>query len=439
MPSKIGASFVSDPTSLKKRIENIQKAIETAGKILPFGVLKNARDYVKTLRYWMSGGYKNYRNMFLHLCRVKGLDVEVAEPEEFPDFGFYHPMHGFDFRPVAKRPRIGIVFYGGMHFEQCQKTLEEIVKRFESRNISVVPVYSDGVLNLNAIELLNDVDAIVSLLWFRLNGGPIGGDPRKTIELLKRKGAKLFTPALMFCQNLYDWEREQRGLNIVNLFASVTLPEMDGAVEPVPICGVREDEVVPIADRIEKFCNRVERWVSLRQKPNSEKKVAIIIYDLPPGEENLGNAAYLDTFEGLRVILERLKDEGYRVEIANIEEILLGRRLFNPKLFSEKSIECPRLSKNDYLRFFSELSEDLRKEIVESFGEPPGDIMVDDNGILIPVVILRNVAIAVQPSRRRILERSEDLLSAVHDKTKPPHHQYLAFYLWLEKSSELTR
>jgi len=212
----------------------------------------------------------------------------------------------------------------------------------------------------------------------------------------------------------------------------VTLPEMDGATEPIPVCGVYEEEVIPIEEGIERFCERVRRWVNLRHKPNSEKKVAIIIYDYPPGEENLGNAAYLDTFESLKVILTRLKDEGYKVEIADVGEILLEKRLFNPKLFSEKAIDCPRLNKDDYLRFFNELPEDLKRDVIENFGDPPGDIMVDENGILIPVVLFGNVAVGIQPSRRRVLENNEDLLSAIHDKTKPPHHQYLAFYFWFK-------
>jgi len=432
IPAKVASSFISDPASLKKRIENIQKAIETAGKILPFGVLKDARNYIKTLRYWANGGYENYRNMFLHLCRVKGLDVEAKDPLEFPDFGFYHPLYGFDYKPIDKKPKIGIVFYGGMHFEQCQKTLTEMVNWFEKEDLNIVPVYSDGILNLNALELLNDVDAIISLLWFRLNGGPMGGDPKITIELLKKKRAKLFTPTLMLTQKLSDWEEEQRGVNVVTLFGSVVLPEMDGAVEPIPVCGVYEDEVIPIKDRIKKFCERVERWVNLRYKPNFEKKVAIVIYDYPPGEENLGNAAYLNTFESLKVIFKRLKDEGYKVEMKDVGEVLLEKKLFNPKFFTEKVVDCPRLSKDNYLKFFNELPEELKRDVIENFGEPPGDIMVDEEGILIPVILLGNVAVGIQPSRRKILQDSEDLLSAIHDKTKPPHHQYLAFYFWLK-------
>jgi cobaltochelatase CobN len=432
MPPKVGTSFVTDPSSLKKKIESIQKAIERAGAILPFGVLKDAKNYVKTLRYWANGGYENYTNMFLHLCKVKGLSVKPKDPLEFPDFGFYHPTCGLDYKPKDEKPKIGVVFYGGMHFEQCQKTLDKIVKWFEKRNFNAVPVYSDGILNLKALELLNDVDAVISLLWFRLNGGPMGGDPKNTIELLRKKGTKLFTPALMFTQKFSDWKEDQRGINMPTLFGSVIMPEMDGAVEPIPLCGVCEDEVVPIEDRIEKFCGRIAGWVNLKYKLSSEKKIAIIIYDYPPGEENLGNAAYLNTFESLKVILTRLRDEGYKVELADIEKLLLEKKLFNPKLFPEKAINCPRLSKSDYIKFFDELPEELKMEVIENFGEPPGNIMVNGDGILIPVVLLGNVAIGIQPSRRKILENDEDLLSAVHDKTKPPHHQYLAFYFWLK-------
>ncbi|MEM4156149.1 MAG: hypothetical protein QXQ38_05420, partial [Archaeoglobaceae archaeon] len=90
MPAKV-ASEITNPESIKKRIEMMQKSIEMLGKILPFGVLKDARDYIKTLRYWSNAGFENYRNMFLHLCKVKGMQVEVKEPEEFPEYGFYHP------------------------------------------------------------------------------------------------------------------------------------------------------------------------------------------------------------------------------------------------------------------------------------------------------------------------------------------------------------
>lgn len=432
MPAKAGAAMRS-PETVKKRIDRIQKIIEGLGKVIPFGALKDGRDYVRLLKYWGNGGYENYKNMFLLLAKRAGDDVEVREPIEYPERGIYHPVYGFDYKPVIdpSKPTVGILFYGGMHFEQCIKTLERLVEKIDA---NIIPVYTEGILALKAVEeYFTNVDAIISLLWFRLNGGPLGGDPRPTIELLKKRKAKLFTPALMFNQKIDDWEKNERGLNIVQTITTVVLPEMDGGVEPIPICGVKNDEVVPIEERVDKLARRVNRWLELKRIPNSDKRIAIIVYNYPPGEENLCNAAYLDTFKSVERILEDLEKEGYSVEKADLEKLFLERKLFNPKLYPPESIECPRMSVEEYLRYFNELPEDVRKDIVEFWSDPPGDIMVDDRGILIPGVTLGNVFIGVQPSRRPILTSDEDIYSAIHDKTKPPHHQYLAFYFWLEK------
>lgn len=432
MPAKAGP-IMGSPESVKKRIERIQKIIEGLGKVVPLGALRDGRDYIRLMKYWANGGYENYKNMFLLLATRSGIDVEVKEPVEFPECGIYHPSYGFDYKPVIDpdKPVVGILFYGGMHFEQCVKVLERLAGRIDA---NIVPVYTEGILALKAIEEhLTNVDAIISLVWFRLNGGPLGGDPRPTIELLKKRKAKLFTPALMYTQKIDEWERDERGLNILQTITTVVLPEMDGGVEPIPICGVKNDEVVPIEDRVDRFAKRVNRWLELKRKPNSDKRIAIVVYNYPPGEENLCNAAYLDTFKSVERMLEELEKEEYAVRKADLEKLFLERRLFNPRLYLPESIECPRMSAGEYLKYFNELPEDVRKDVIEFWGEPPGDIMVDDGGILIPGVTLGNVFIGVQPSRRPVLTSEKDVYSAIHDKTKPPHHQYLAFYFWLEK------
>lgn len=48
--------------------------------------------------------------------------------------------------------------------------------------------------------------------------------------------------------------------------------------------------------------------------------------------------------------------------------------------------------------------------------------------IVIPGIILGNVFLGIQPSRGV----HEDIDKAYHDKELPPHHQYLAYYLFLE-------
>ena len=54
-----------------------------------------------------------------------------------------------------------------------------------------------------------------------------------------------------------------------------------------------------------------------------------------------------------------------------------------------------------------------------------------DNKFLIPGIEFGNVFVGIQPARPPLGE--SDLAKAAHNKTKPPHHQYIAFYFWLQE------
>jgi len=63
----------------------------------------------------------------------------------------------------------------------------------------------------------------------------------------------------------------------------------------------------PIPDRLDRLASRARNWLSLQEKPNAEKRVALICYNYPPGEEHLFSAAFLDAFASLPNILRTLK------------------------------------------------------------------------------------------------------------------------------------
>ncbi len=94
------------------------------------------------------------------------------------------------------------------------------------------------------------------------------------------------------------------------------------------------------------------------------------------------------------------------------------------------------IPEDEYLKWFNELPEIKRREVVNQWGEPPGDIMVYGNEtgkyIVIPKISLGNVLIAPQPSRAS----AQNMKALYHDKSIPPTHQYIAFYLWLKKEFE---
>ena len=245
---------VDNPEELWQKIERVQNIVETAGKILPFKSVKDAGNYIKALKYWRYGGKENYYNLFLFLLRdyLKYELPKAKEPVEFPEYGIYHPAYGHfaDLEKFIKisgfkngAPTIGMLFYGGMHFDQSIATIKAFINEFGDFN--VIPVYSDGIHNLRAIRqyfLHNGkpfVDAVINLMWFRINGGPLGGNPDLTAELLKELNVPVFALAPMLMREVEKWSESPTGLSPIEIIAAVVWPELDGCIETIPSCGTR--------------------------------------------------------------------------------------------------------------------------------------------------------------------------------------------------------
>jgi len=458
--SRISSSTeVDNPEELWRKIERAQNMVETAGKVLPIKSIKDARNYIKITKYWRYGGKENYYNLLLFLLRdyLKYDLPKAKEPVEFPEYGIYHPAYGH-FTDLEKfieisgfkdgTPTIGMLFYGGMHFDQSIATIKAFINEFDDFNI--IPVYSDSIHNLRAIReyfLHNgnpSVDVVINLMWFRINGGPLGGNPALTAELLKELNVPVYAPAPMFVREVKKWKESATGLSPIEIIAAVIWPELDGCIEPIPSCGMQNimvgemeaKEVAPIDDRVERITGRIRNWLRLKEMPNTEKKIAIIVYGYPPGEGNIGKAAYLDVFQSVKRLLERLKESEYEVELPEKElhDLFEEKAIVNSGTWfrEEETLEnCYSIDLNDYLNFFHSLPKEVQNDVIADWGEPPGTVMTVDDKFLIPGIEFGNVFVGIQPARPPLGE--SDLAKAAHDKTKPPHHQYLAFYFWLQE------
>jgi len=449
--------FIDTPSSFVERIRMFQNLILKAGKYLPIVYFKDAANYVRFCKYFYAGGIENYSNMFRLILSYLGVETKpLAEPAEPKEYGIYHPDLGYfddleaywsvkGFR--SDKPNIGVLFFGGLHLELAEETLRALERKFAGYNF--IPVYTDGFKTLEALRnYLGDkrrpVEAIISLQWFRLNGGPLGGNPQETITLLNKLNVPVFTPATMYMERIEDWKKSPIGLDPIETIASITWPELDGCIEPIPICGIHENPndnqscpaIVPITDRMERISDRIKKRIALRAKSNQEKRIALIIYNYPPGEANLASAAYLDVFTSIEQILKSLKTAGYLVKIPEkpLSELFLEFHLVNSGrwLNPAKIPFCGfSLELNDYLEFFHTLPASSQKQVTAFWGEPPGKIMCNAERIFIPAIELGNLLIGLQPSRPLI--KKQDPSQSAHDRSVPPHHQYLAFYYWLEK------
>ncbi|MEM1658154.1 MAG: magnesium chelatase subunit H [Candidatus Jordarchaeales archaeon] len=442
------------------QIRRMQERFEKLGKALPFGMMRHARNYALTLKYYDHPSEENYYNMFLLLlkeyCGVKVKDPAppVTMPsmaiQDFSTGRIYGSLEEYlsEYR-YADRRLVGIYHYGGYHYDQTLPAAKMLAEKLEAKGLGVVPLFSSDLRYHLGLErfFFKDgkpvVECVVDLLWFRLAGGPIGGDHREALEVLRRLNVPLLHGILLSSRSVEEWLESRDGVPPVETVTTVILPELDGRCEPIPLVGpvkgkfkgVIVDEYVPVEDRVERIAGRAARWISLRTKPNSDKKVAIVLYDYPPGEENLGKASYLNTLESTVRLLKAMERKGFKVGAQlesgeDLKRLLLESGAVNSGewvLTPERAAKLPNVPLEDYVKWFSRLPEEARKIVLERWGPPPGDIMVYGGRLLVPGVLLGNVFIGVQPSRG-VHEKAG---KQYHGRDIPPHHQYLAFYYWL--------
>ncbi len=101
-----------------------------------------------------------------------------------------------------------------------------------------------------------------------------------------------------------SWSRDGvAGLQSVVLYS---LPELDGAIDTVPLGGLVGDDIYLIPERVHRMASRVRRWVQLRRKPASQRRVAVLLYGFPPGVGATGTAALLNVPRSLESMLRAL-------------------------------------------------------------------------------------------------------------------------------------
>jgi cobaltochelatase CobN len=443
-----------------QRVQGILRWVERAGSVLPMGRLRHIRNWNRAMRYWTQGGTENVKNLFTFLGReYLGLRLPRAPaPVEQAAFGIFDPLSGTFFNgPSAyrdqvgydpSRPTVGLLFYGGMHMGQSLAGARALAERLQG-SCNLLPLYAGAGSNLEALRNLLPgedgplLDALVYFQWFQLatfSGEPAGG----TVELLKQLDAPLFDATPMFGREIEAWRASEQGLSPVEIMTAVILPELDGMIEPVPLIGMSEREhpatgqllkaATAIEPQIDFTAARIRRRVALRRKPNGEKRVAFILYNQPPGEDNIGNASCLDVFASLRRVLGAMRERGYAAgEMpdgkALCERLIATGAVNQARWVPEgKSLEgAVTLDEDRYREIWGRLPDP--GELVSAFGDPPGEIMAGRGRVILPVVELGNVLVGLQPSRGLFADPE----AVTHDKTLPPHHQYVAFYRWVEE------
>lgn len=440
-------------------IEKMRNMSEKLGKILP-GKMRDMKNYSLIMKYFKVVDNDNALNMFYLMLRdyggMKNIPIPLA-PREVEEIGIcdpktmifyedikdYNEVYSFD----NDKPIVVILFYGHTYPTDTSGCVEQIKGKLEEF-FNVLPIGVSGPFTKNKDKLkkiiINStskhIDLILNFMSFRLGAGPMGGDATGGVDFIKEVGVPYLHPFFMSRRTIDEWEEAIQGATSSEVLISVMLPELDGAIETYPVgvmaypkyneeFDIMTNELQIIDDRVDKLVSRIKKHINLRTKENKDKKIAIICYNYPPGESNLFGGAFLDTFNSIENILKALKDEGYNsndISKEELMEIFTAGKAVNSGRYGDDWKDMIKYPDGEYKK---ELENSLDyKEMIKEWGSSPGQIMSDENNFLIPGTIEGNIFIGLQPSRGAHGETDKDY----HDKTLPPHHQYIGFYKWIK-------
>lgn len=398
--------------------------------------------------YLTNGGKTNYRNMLNYIRKAIDGKIssipEVEDPAERPSDMLYHagltnPDDELEFLTVADYEKF--MKDNRLYKEGARKIMitgqmadaTGLIEALEKEGYNVYPVQS----MTKFMSFIDEVqpDAIINMAHGRM------GD--KTVDYLKAKNILLFAP-LTINSLVDEWEKDPMGMAGGFMSQSIVTPEIDGAIRPFALFAQYEDEEglrhsYAVPERLKTFVSTINNYLNLNTKPNSEKKVAIYYYK-GPGQNAL-TAAGMEVVPSLYNLLVRMKQEGYNISglPANAEE--LGKMIqaqgavFNSYAegafndFMQKG--HPELITKD--QYESWVKESLRpekyQEVVDAFGEFPGNYMATNDGKLgIARLQFGNVVLMPQNAAGS----GGNSFQVIHGTNMAPPHTYIASYLWMQ-------
>lgn len=425
-------------------------------------------DYKTIYKYYKSGGIDNFINLIKWIGnQFGGTDAPFDKPAPPKWSGIYDPDYEtrdekayLDKVRRGKKPVIGIIIIQMLIEKNDLLPIDSLIRSIRKQGAVPLCIYSDmapdkelGCAGIRAAlekYMMFDgkpiVDSIINIAGFSLSilADPGNGSKAKKNSIFEVLDVPVIH-VMTTLQSYKEWNNSVKGLDGMSLSWSVFQPEFDGQIIAYPIASTETVDTelgpkrvsMPIIDRVDKTAKLAINWANLRYKSNPKKKVAIILHNNPPRNDNIGGAAGLDTPVSVYNMVKKLKECGIHTDydFADgkdiIDRIISGvtndGRWSSPQRMLEKSIDT--VKKQQYKEWFDKFIPRVKDNLVKYWGQPVGEFMAVDEQLLIPGILNGNIFIGLQPPRA-FEEKAEEMY---HNTDIPCPHQYIGFYNWVEK------
>lgn len=453
--SKPSSSSGAQKMALLRRLPKILKYIP--------GKSQDLRAWFLTMQYWLGGSDDNVEAMVRFLVNRYATNTgwaaapEAAAPIEYPDIGLYHPdlpariTTDAARAPGPSQPKmtVGLLMMRSYVLSSDTAHYDAVIRAFEARGIKVLAGFAGGLDGRPAIDgYFRDgaevkIDALVSLTGFSLVGGPAYNDNDAAVAVLQELDVPYIAAHPLEFQTLDQWSASAQGLGPIETTMLIALPELDGATTPTVFAGRHGDggchgcargcvsgdqskSMAPCPERIEALVARTERQAHLRQSETFDRTVGIVLFGFPPNAGAAGTAAYLSVFESLFNTLNRMKSDGYDVEVpASVEALRAAVLQGTAQQYGQEANVAAHVSADEIVANTPWLSE-----IEAQWGPAPGRVQSDGRGVFVLGAQFGKVFVGLQPG----FGYEGDPMRLLFERGFAPTHAFTTFYLWLKNT-----
>jgi cobaltochelatase CobN len=412
----------------------------------------------RLMPYWNNGGEQNMLGFLMVLYNAAGgKGITIPPPLQMANKGIYHPDAPRLFPTMAEylawyrkaKPNQGslvtVNFFYTYLKDNDTAVVNALIRELEQKGMAAAGVVGSPHSSMAAVFNQPDNDPIHVMMMFTL--ALAKPDDR---SLLEKQNIHVMD-LMLTRQTRAEWEITDKGVTPDRITPMLSSPEAYGATEPIMV-GTTEggskgvpSHLEPIPERVHAAVSRAYRWVTLAEKKNADKRLAVIYYNNPPGKGNIG-ASYMNLPPSIQAVLQKLKNAGYQAgdSIPSTDEILKLLSTVGHNVENWEPGELDRMARSskvalvpitEYEKWFQELPEQFQHNVVERWGRPrDAKLMTWTNPsgrrfFVIPGVQLGNIFLGPQVLRAS----AEEYTNVQHSATLPPHHGYIASFLYYRK------
>jgi cobaltochelatase CobN len=419
-------------------------------------------------RYYFNRSRENFKRLMVYLAvKFCGLKHDIQPPIVYPEAAIYHPEAESLFLATKEYLRwyanagrggrrydkdaltAGVFFYQSDYTKENTGLLDSVVRALESRGCNAFAFFAKDPEKLTGFltpEKEPSVDVVLSF-----NDQIYWSDYRLGIEKAREVNVPILYAPSHYYQTRKEWEDDQQGLG-GGMASQLTYSELNGMFEPILIGAKKmlpdgRKIKEPIDYQLDWRIDRAIAWAKLRRMNNADKKIVIPYYSEGGGKGNVGADIdyYLDAQASLANMLKQMEQRGYNlgprpVFDKKVLATMMAEQGSNIGVWNRREIQkrvndgsAVIIPYEKYMAWFNEIDTSKQREVIDAWGPPPGNIMTCElNGkkcLVIPKIQFGNIVLCPHPTWG-FLQDKKNLYS---DGAIPPHHQYIAFWYWINR------